>query len=145
MTEDILIWLESERSWQRFCDALRHLQKDPNWKNFDVLRKSCGQTSAFAVPLTFLVFSDSTRFPLADRHIADWWSENQPGKSQFEREAESGRIKPGAGSWTAYLAWVDFCRNHASRLSEVTGEPWRARDVEMAVWMAQRKKLDLRS
>jgi len=64
--------------------------------------------------------------------------------SQFEREAKSNRIKPGEGSWTACLAWVEFCRTHADRLSEVTGKKWRARDVEMAIWMAQRKKSDLR-
>jgi hypothetical protein len=33
-----------------------------------------------------------------------------------------------------YLNWVNWCREVAEVLTELTGEKWRARDVEMAVF-----------
>lgn len=39
-----------------------------------------------------------------------------------------------------YLNWINWCREMAHKLSRVIKEEWRARDVEMAVFTAQRNK-----
>jgi len=42
-----------------------------------------------------------------------------------------------------YLGWVCWCREMAEILSEETDFKWRARDVEMAMFTAERNNLEL--
>ena len=56
---------------------------------------------------------------------------------------DDGLIKGTRESWKAYLGWAEFCRQVAQQLWALTGHRWGARDVEMAVWTAQRKSLCL--
>ena len=45
--------------------------------------------------------------------------------------------------WRFIESWITWCRFTARKLSQRTESPWRARDVEMAVFTAQRRKLSL--
>ena len=42
-----------------------------------------------------------------------------------------------------YLNWVNWCQEVAQVLTELTSKQWRARDVEMAVFTAQRNGMTL--
>ena len=45
--------------------------------------------------------------------------------------------------WRFIQDWIKSCRHTANTLSHGSGEHWRARDVEMAVFTAQRSGLPL--
>jgi hypothetical protein len=119
------------------------LARVPSWESFQKFIGSNGQVAAFAVPLTFLSFYDPTRFPMVDKRIGKWWSERFPSKPQFTWDTKRTRITPTVKSFVAYLAWTDFCRGQATILSTMGGTPWRARDVEMAVWSDKDAQLPL--
>jgi len=42
--------------------------------------------------------------------------------------------------FTNYLHWIAWCRECAQELTDITETRWRARDVEMAVFTAQRDR-----
>ena len=45
--------------------------------------------------------------------------------------------------WQFIQSWIAWCRFTARELSQRTGFAWRARDVEMAVFTAQKRELSL--
>lgn len=141
ITRDLLTWIRSEEHWMLFVVALKHLAEAPTWELFGQLVRSCGQTSGFATPITFLSFYDPERFPMVDRKIGVWWRRRFQGEPQFSWDPRRTRITPSPKSWNAYLAWAQFCRSEAAVLTASQGKPWRARDVEMAVWSDKDCKL----
>ena len=79
---------------------------------------------------------------MVDTQIARWVRENgeqhgYPGDIEVPGAAIAERHWPFVASWTAW------CQTMAARLSRRTGFFWRARDVEMAIFTAQRCGLDL--
>ncbi|MBI4874129.1 MAG: HEPN domain-containing protein [Acidobacteria bacterium] len=114
------------------AQAIEILAQAFNWVSFQELREACGQASGFATPLAFLSFYDPAHFPMADRRIGEWWARRFPQEPQFSRRKD-GLIQSNQQSWSAYVSWTEFCRRQAEALSNPS-DPWRARDVEMAVW-----------
>ena len=143
ITRDLMVWMDRPESWTRFVDSIEELALAATWKAYQRLIVSCGQTSGFATPLTFLSFYDPQRYPMVDRRIGAWWSRHFQTGPQFAWDGEQTRILPGQKSWEAYLAWTKFCRQRAAELSRASGINWRARDVEMAVWIDVDGKLPL--
>jgi len=147
LTKRLLNHLSVPRNWSEFRKALHEIADNPSYGNFKRLQRSCSQPAGFALPLTFLAFYRPAAYPMADRHIANWWSENKAKHgyevfSSFIQE-NGGRIIPCKQSWDAYLAWKDFCNEYSVKLSKQCKSYWRPRDVEMAVWQAQKKNLSL--
>jgi HEPN domain-containing protein len=134
ITRDLFVWIDGPMRLVKFMEAVQQLAVAPIWESFQKLISSCGQTSGFATPLTFLSFYNPQRFPMVDRKIGQWWSQRFPNEPQFAWNPAHTVISPGKKSWEAYLAWTEFCRRLASELSETGDMAWRARDVEMAVW-----------
>ena len=143
ITRDLMEWIHSPERWMKFVEALRELADSPSWKSFQNFIGSNGQVSAFSVPLTFLSFYDPVNFPMVDKRIGKWWSTRFPLQPQFTWDTKRTRITPTMKSFEAYIAWTDFCRHQAAELTRVSGEPWRARDVEMAVWSDKEAQLPL--
>jgi hypothetical protein len=112
-------------------EALQELARVQAWESFQAFVGSSGQTSGFATPLTFLSFYDPQKFPMLDKRIGQWWPRRFPNEPQFTWNGKV--ISPSKQSWIAYLAWTEFCRRQATKLSTHSAAPWRARDVEMAV------------
>lgn len=144
----LLAHLAVPGNWEVFVDDLKRLASDPTFENFEAFRSACGEKIGLATPVTFLAFYQPERFPMVDRHVADWWSRNAKrfGYTEaklFPQRIQDGWIQGTEQSWNAYLEWAKFCRWMATRLATLTGQPWRARDVEMAVWTAQTKSLFL--
>jgi len=132
ITRNFFEWLLDHQGWIRFVSATEQIRDHPSWEAFRNLVACCGQVAGFATPLTYLAFSDPERYPMVDKRIGQWWKRRFPSEPQFSCR-EDGWIKPCVASWNAYLAWTCFCRRQAELLSRPHA-PWRARDVEMAVW-----------
>lgn len=143
ITRDLMQWINRPEHWMKFVEALRELAVAPSWKSFQNFIGSNGQVAAFAVPLTFLSFYDPVRFPMVDKRVGEWWTKRFPHEPQFTWDTKRTRITPSMKSFEAYLAWTDFCRRQAAELARLSGTPWRARDVEMAVWSDKEAQLPL--
>ena len=134
--------------WEVFVDDLKRLASDPTFENLKAFRSACGEKLGLATPVTFLAFYQPDCFPMVDRLVAEWRRQNAKRlgyveAEHFSQRTPDGWIQGNQQSWKAYLGWAKFCRRTAKRLAELTRQPWRARDVEMAVWTAQRKSLFL--
>jgi hypothetical protein len=140
ITQRFLGSVNSPAAWMKFVDAVRRLASSQTWESLKNLTACCGQKYGLAVPVTFLSFFAPDKFPMADRRVAKWWS-RFPEQPQFK--LNGAVVAPRRQSWEAYVAWTDFCRRQAAALSELGGMPWRARDVEMAIWTDTDAKLPL--
>lgn len=145
-TQKLLTYLAERANWDRFVRAIKEVSANPSYDNFVALRGACSLRWGFATPITFLAFYRPTDYPMADRHIANWWMAHKadyglgdsPDFSQY-----NGVIQPCKISWNAYIAWARFCCDYAVRMAKNCGVNWRARDIEMAVWEAQKDRVPL--
>jgi hypothetical protein len=152
LTNSILTHLSNLQNWKRFVTFLEETLLNPTVDNFNTFRQTCDQKNGFATPITFLAFKDPDAYPMVDKRIAYWWAENRKyyGYSSHPRfdQRNDGWIqcvskKSLKENWAAYLHWQEFCAGYSRRLSERCGSKWRARDVEMAIWQAQKKHIVL--
>ena len=147
ITQRLLDYLSSSTNWNDFIRTIRKIAGNPSYENFIALKNACNQPAGFAVPLTFLAFYKPIEYPMADKHIANWWAKNKIkfGYGPFPAFLQGiyGSILSCKQSWDAYVAWKTFCNDYARRISENCGLSWRARDIEMAVWEAQRNYISL--
>jgi hypothetical protein len=151
-TQELLTHLENPIHWGQFTQAVKQVAANPSFDNFARLREACRQPRGFAVPITFLAFYEPCRYPMVDKHIAQWWTQN---KEQYGYEAypefsqrQDGWIRAdftaqSKHNWKSYIAWVEFCREYASKLAEFCRLNWRARDIEIAIWEAQKSGMPL--
>ena len=147
ITYALLKHLARRENWGMFSERVKGICTSPSFYAFRRLQAATGQPHGFATPLTFVSFYDPASFPMVDKHIAYWWAAS---KKRFGLAAppcfsqrDDGWIETTTKAkteqnWGAYMAWTRFCRDYAQRLGG-----WRARDVEMAVWMAQQLDKDL--
>jgi hypothetical protein len=146
VTQKLLTHLAERVNWDRFVRAVKRVSNNPSYDSFVTLQVTCNQLYGFATPITFLAFYKPTEYPMADRHIANWWRAHKadygfgdsPDFSQYNGVIQACKI-----SWNAYIAWRKFCCDYAVRMAKNWGLNWRARDVEMAVWEAQKKNVSL--
>jgi hypothetical protein len=149
LTAKLLTLLSEPANWQSFVCDLTELATNPTYENIDRFRITCGQPNGFATPVTFLSFYNPKEFPMVDRIIGDWWNANSPKFSASWAtpfaQREDGWLPLNKQNWSAYLEWRDFCSQCALLLTLNSERHWRARDVEMAVWEAEKRKLALES
>ena len=146
VTQELLTYLAERVNWDRLVRAIKEVSANPSYDNLVAFQGACNQPYGFATPITFLAFYRPTEYPMADRHIANWWRAHKadyglrdsPDFSQY-----NGVIQPCKISWNAYIAWTRFCFDYAARMARNCGLNWRARDVEMAVWEAQKGGVSL--
>ena len=125
--------------------------EDETRKSFSTFRSRLFAAPVVATPATFPAFICPERFPMVDRQITKWALENR------HRHGYSGSggpdleqvpaLKPGQvlteSHWPFIESWIAWCRFTARELNRRTGCAWRARDVEMAVFTAQKSGLPL--
>lgn len=147
ITRKLLQLLSDKECWAKFRGAVKEVCKHPCFPALACLQDASGQPHGFATLLTFVSFYDPTSFPMVDKYIAYWWAASKkrfglatlPSFSQRDDGWIETTTKTKTElNWGAYMAWTRFCRDYAQRLGG-----WRARDVEMAVWMAQKRGKDL--
>ena len=152
VTQKLLAHLRDPVNWNRFVRAVKQVSSDPSYDNFVTLRDACYQPRGFATPITFLAFYKPTEYPMVDKHIANWWAVNR-AKYGYEASPKFSQrndgwiqtytISQNKQNWNAYVAWRRFCRDYAIRMANNCGLNWRVRDVEMAVWEAQKNDISL--
>jgi hypothetical protein len=151
LTQNLLKHLSDKKNWSSFCQWLQTLSKaeKPSWDNFQHFQEACCNMKAgFANPITFLSFYNAIEYPMADKVVAGWWGEHKErhgyhGYKDHPAFKVNKVVPPTPGNWEAYLAWKRFCCDYAGRLNRTGNRiwrEWRARDVEMAVWQAQRNR-----
>jgi hypothetical protein len=97
---------------------------------------------------TFPAFIAPDRFPMVDRHIASWVSKHHEEQNMLDHD-EMILVQPmhfdptkhralTIADYELYEQWIRWCQLKSRQLTELSGFPWRARDVEMAVSTAQR-------
>ncbi len=118
--------------------------EQPDLTTFRAFRKKLFTARVVATAATFPAFICPERFPMVDTQVASWVREHgeQHGYPGDIAEVPSDGIIEG--DWSFVTSWMAWCRTMAAELSRRTGFAWRARDVEMAVFTAQRCGLELK-
>ena len=138
--------ITAERLWER---CLRYVD-GPSLESFQVFRDTLFKTKVIATAMTFPAFLRPDIFPMVDVQIARWANTNgtdhdyrsQGGPSLVTHSSLGNSILTDK-EWPFVQSWIEWCRFTARVLSDLTGCQWRARDVEMAVFTAQRETLPL--
>ena len=146
ITNKLLNHLSIRQQWDKFSYAIQKLSVDPIYDNFLDLTMACNQPYGFATPITFLAFYQPTDFPMIDRHIGEWWDKRSDDfgyKKNIKFTYSNGVISKSENNWIAYLYWAAFCNEIAKIFLTKYQIRWRPRDVEMAVWQAQKNKIAL--
>ena len=119
-------------------------------KAFSTFRSKLFASRGVATAATFPAFICPERFPMVDTQITRWALENGHlhgysgiGGPDLEQvpALKAGVLKES--HWPFIESWIAWCRFTAGKLNRRTGCAWRARDVEMAVFTAQRFDLRL--
>lgn len=138
--------LERKVSSESLYDAIKHFVDSPTPQNLRSIRNLLGiRTNVLAIPLTFPAFLNPEKYPMVDRKVAQWVNTNlnEHNRKREAKLTEFVSLPLTDDDFESYLNWVYWCRELAQVLTEKTGMHWRARDVEMAVFTAQRKNLEL--
>ena len=126
---------------------------NPSLASFRAFRCRLFTQPVVATAATFPAFICPEKFPMVDTQITRWASENggEHGYSGIGGPDLEGvpNLRPGAvlreSHWPFVESWVAWCQFTAGILTQGTRRVWRARDVEMAVFAAQRgRNLTLR-
>ncbi|MEI6293879.1 MAG: hypothetical protein WCP36_09350 [Methanomicrobiales archaeon] len=116
-------------------------------RDFENFRRSFNfSTTAIATIATFPAFLDPNNYPMVDTRVAKWVNSELASHNRVDTTGPQ-LIRSnfdGNFSYTTlhmndfpfYLHWIRWTRHMAKKLSAATNFPWRARDVEMAVFTA---------
>ncbi len=125
--------------------AIMGVINNPCVDNLKKLRWWMGISSkVLAVPMTLISFTEPESFPMVDNVVASWVNRNY---NEYN-ENVTHKLTPYQKKYTSlqdndfdnYLNWVNWCREIAETLTDETGSPWRARDVEMTVFTFERMR-----
>ena len=122
---------------------------------FRRLREKLVASRSIAVAATFPAFLDPGNFPMVDRLIANWVRKNRASHSYAQSGVVLSRppmFTPNKtvlteGDWGFVQSWINWCRHTRDILNKrckFTKRDWTARQVEMAVFTAQRDGLTLK-
>lgn len=147
-TRIIMHMLKEKIKPELLYNAIKRFVNTPNINNLHGIRCLLGiKTNVLALALTFPAFLNPERYPMVDKNVAQWVNANFT-KHNTNRHARLTRFVLGYTSlrdndFQNYLNWVNWCNETAKILSNRSNIKWRARDVEMAVFTAKRKNLEL--
>ena len=126
-------------------DTVLKFINNQNIVNLRSIRTMLGFTSpVLAITLTIPAFTCPDKFPMVDTQVAKWVNEhfaehNIDKINNLTPFNFKGVLRDN--DFNNYLNWVAWCRETSEILTRLTKGKWRARDVEMAVFTAQRNKL----
>jgi hypothetical protein len=131
-------------------DAVLEFIENQNIVNLRRIREMLGiNTKVLATTLTFPALACPEKFPMMDTQVAKWVNEHYNTQDSIHRINNLTKFNyNGKGvlfenDFNNYLNWVGWCRETSELLTRLNREKWRARDVEMAVFTAQRNNLSL--
>ena len=127
--------------WSACTDYIENGSKT----SFRIFRRKLIGTPVVATAATFPAFICPERFPMVDRQITRWASKNGHlhrysgvGGPDLECVPALKKSVLTDSHWQFIQSWIAWCRFTARELSQLTALAWRARDVEIAVFTAQR-------
>lgn len=132
--------------------ACKSYVDQPSRDSFSNLQSIFAESRAIAVAATFPAFFDPGRYPMVDTRIAKWVGSFKDSHNNADRSAPELIEPPFLSNSATVLtmsdygfmeSWIQWCRHMAIKLTGKTCQQWRARDVEMAVFTAQGKNLNL--
>lgn len=132
---------------EKIKTAARVFMSSESENDFDAYRRLFHfSTDVIAIVATFPAFLDPERFPMVDTRVAKWVNLNYQKFNAADPDgpcliqSEYGRTSLNATltmrDFRFYLHWIHWTRHMARKLTKATGQSWRARDVEMAVFTA---------
>ena len=131
-------------------EACTNYITNPNKEAFSVFRNKLFRHPVVATAATFPTFIRPELFPMVDRQVTNWARSNGFRHRYAEVGGPNLVSVPALGPsvlqelhWAFIESWMAWCQFTARILSQRTGWAWRARDVEMAVFTAQRSGLQL--
>ncbi len=142
---------EKEVKANEFWTKIEKFTNSPNRNYLSEIRDFLGISSpVLAVALTFPALANPDILPMVDSQVATWVNQNAE-KHNEGRNKELTKFHMIDMSYTSlrdndftnYLNWVHWCQETAQILTEKTDLKWRPRDVEMAVFTAERENKDL--
>ena len=135
--------------WSKCNDYI----ENPCLESFRAFRELLFKTPVVATAATFPAFVCPEKFPMVDKLITRWALEHgaehgYPGGPALTcvPDLSSGEVLQES-HWPFVESWIRWCQCTARELDKLeilTGETWRARDVEMAVFAAQKCGLELK-
>lgn len=142
--------IERKTKPEELCDAIKVFIINPSKLKLQKLRCLLGiKTNVLAIPLTFVAFFNPEKYPMVDKNITEWVNQNFASHNK-NRQAQ---LTPFVSleqftslrdvDFQSYLNWVRWCNETAQILTNGTDIKWRARDVEMAVFTAERNDMEL--
>lgn len=128
--------------------AIQRFLNNPSVWNLSQIRTLLGiKTEVLAVPLTLCALADPYKFPMIDNRVANWVNSNASAHNSNRKNKLSVFNKKYPSirddDFDSYLHWIEWCQEVAQVLTNLTEMEWRPRDVEMAVFTAERKKMVL--
>jgi hypothetical protein len=129
--------------------ALTAYTYQPTKERFDHFRRLFGFTTrVIAIVATFPAFVEPDRFPMIDTRIVKWVRNNAVQQNAADPHgpqlmARSHERVLMMADFVFMQRWNEWCCHTAEKLTMSTGEPWRSRDVEMAIFQAQGGSLAL--
>ena len=119
---------------------------DPNLDSFRGLRTKLFKQPVVATAATFPAFVCPEKFPMVDTQITRWAREHGAAHGYAAIGGPDLKCVPSLrrravlreSHWAFVESWIAWCRFTAAILTQRTERRWRARDVEMAVFSAQR-------
>ena len=117
--------------------------EQPDRRTFSAFRNMLFSSPVVATAATFPAFIRPETFPMVDKRIARWVRMN---RDQHGFPGDINRVPSQTiteSHWYFVESWMEWCQSTARKLSDGIGPVWRARDVEMAVFTAQRCELPL--
>jgi len=136
--------IQPQRIWQEIGSFVAN----PSMTGLEDIRRLIGITSpVLALALTFPALAAPQELPMVDRQVAEWVTNNHVAHNKGRQYSLLPFNMRGTSlqdnDFRSYLHWVLWCRETAQVLSGLTGVGWRPRDVEMAVFTAQRSGMPL--
>ena len=119
---------------------------NPSRESLSNFSEKLAPSGTIATAATFPAFLNPSRFPMVDRQVAEWARYNREnhdyslvgGPRLWEPRNREGVLF--LRHWRFIESWCEWCRHTATILTERSNRKWRARDVEMAVFTAQRSQ-----
>ena len=128
-------------------EACTNYITNPNREAFSVFRNKLFRHPVVATAATFPAFIRPELFPMVDRQVTNWARSNGFRHRYAEVGGPNLVSVPALGPsvlqelhWAFIESWMAWCQFTARILSQRTGWAWRARDVEMAIFTAQRRR-----
>jgi hypothetical protein len=127
-------------------DAVLQFIENQNIDNLKNIRKKLGiKARVLAITLTFPALACPEKIPMIDRQVARWVNLNSVNHSINTKKTLTNfnNMIIMDNDFNSYLNLIEWCKEIAEVLTSLSKQQWRARDVEMAVFTAQRNNLPL--